>query len=175
MFTLQTRLRVDGLSAEEVFDFLTHPSDDTYRAWWPGTHLQLHPTKGRGDRPGDVIHMDEYVGERRLRMGAIVREAVPGRRLVWQMRKVLPLPARLVLDFTDDGGAVGITHTIEAGFAGPARILDPLVRLYFSGRFEAAMDEHARTEFPMLRDRREEIRAAAANRAGDVADDGEEA
>jgi hypothetical protein len=32
-------------------------------------------------------------------------------------------------------------------------VLDPLFRLYFSRRFAAAMDEHVRKEFPLLRDR----------------------
>jgi hypothetical protein len=80
-----------------------------------------------------------------------VVEAIPGRRLVWQLRKVIKLPVRLSPDLTDDDGGVAITHTIEAGFEGPGRLLDPLIRLYFSGKFAAAMDEHVRTEFPLLR------------------------
>jgi hypothetical protein len=32
------------------------------------------------------------------------------------------------------------------------RILDPLFRRYFSDEFAVAMDEHARTEFALLRD-----------------------
>ena len=33
------------------------------------------------------------------------------------------------------------------------RILDPLLRLYLSSDFAAAMDEHVHTEFPLIRDR----------------------
>jgi hypothetical protein len=56
------------------------------------------------------------------------------------------------LDLADDAQGVAITHTIEAGFRGLGRLLDPLLRLYLSHNFERAMDEHVRTEFPRLRD-----------------------
>ncbi len=35
---------------------------------------------------------------------------------------------------------------------GIGRLLDPIFRIYFSPRFERAMDEHVRAEFPRLRD-----------------------
>ncbi|OQA93347.1 MAG: hypothetical protein BWY25_03109 [Chloroflexi bacterium ADurb.Bin222] len=54
-----------------------------------------------------------------------------------------------------------MAHTLQAGFKGIGSILDPLLRLYFSDEFARAMDEHARTEFPMLGER---LRA----RAGDA-------
>ena len=47
---------------------------------------------------------------------------------------------------------VHIAHTITAGLRGPGRVLDPLLRLYFSRGFARAMDEHVRAEFPKLRD-----------------------
>jgi uncharacterized protein YndB with AHSA1/START domain len=153
MLRLQTRLRVDGITGKEIFDFLANPNDQAYQQWWPGTHLQLHPLKRTDDHVGDVIYMDEYIGERRVRMKGVVVEAVPEHRLVWQLRKVTKLPVRLSLDLTDDESGVAITHTIEAGFKGPGRLLDPLIRLYFSEKFAAALDEHVKTEFPLLRDR----------------------
>ena len=152
MITLRTDVEVDGTTAAEVFDFLVDPDDESYRAWWPGTHFELHPTE-RGDRHvGDVIQMDELVGSRRLRGSAVVTEAIPSRSLVWRFKKGLPLPARLRLAFTDRDGGVAIAHTVRAGFSGPGRILDPLLRLYLSRRFAADLDEHVRTEFPLLRD-----------------------
>jgi hypothetical protein len=159
MLTLRTELRVDGITGSEIFDFLADPNDHAYQQWWPGTHLELHPLEGTGNHAGDVIYMDEYVGKRRVRMKAIVAEATPGRKLVWQFLKVVKLPARLVLEFEDDEGGAAITHTIEAGFDGAGSLLDPLMRLYFSTRFAAAMDDHARTEFPLLRDRLPQIRS----------------
>jgi hypothetical protein len=158
MVTLQTKLRVDGLTGKQIFDFLANPSDQAYQRWWPGTHLQLHLLKRTDDHVGDVIYMDEYIGERRVRMNGVVVEAVTGHTLVWELRKLIKLPARLSLDLADTEGGVVITHTIEAGFRGPGRLLDPLIRVYFSNKFAAALDEHVRTEFPLLRDRLPQIK-----------------
>ena len=164
MLTLRTKLRVDGITGQQIFDFLANPNDQAYQQWWPGTHLQLHPLKRTDDHVGDVIYMDEYIGERRVRMKAVVVEAVPERRLVWQLRKVTKLPVRLSLDLTDDESSVAITHTIEAGFRGPGRLLNPLIRLYFSRKLAAAMDEHVKTEFSLLRDRLPQIKAEVGAR-----------
>ena len=153
MLTLQTEIRVDGITGMEIFDFLANPDDEAYRAWWPGTHLQLHiRERGGDDHVGDVIYMDEYVGKRRLRLGVIVTEAVPGRKLVWRFKRGIKLPARLDLELDDYDGGVLITHTIRAGFRGIGRVLDPVLRLFLSAGFAREMDRHARTEFPRLRD-----------------------
>lgn len=164
MLRLQTKLDVDGITGKEIFDFLANPNDHAYQQWWPGTHLQLHPLKRTEDHVGDVIYMDEYIGERRLRMEGIVVEAVPEHRLVWQLRKLITLPVRLSLDLTDDESGVAITHTIEAGIKGPGTLLDPLIRLYFSRGFAAALDEHVKTEFPLLRDRLPQMKPELSDR-----------
>jgi hypothetical protein len=164
VLTLQTKLRVNGITGMEIFDFLSSPNDRAYQQWWPGTHLQLHPIKGSGDHVGDLIYMDEYVGTRRVRMTAIVLEAVRPKKLVWQFKKLVKLPVRLSLELADYEDGVAITHTIRAGFTGPGRILDPPMRLFFSRRFAEAMDYHAKTEFPMLRDRRDQIQAELSGR-----------
>lgn len=158
MLTIQTKIRVDGVTGVEIFDFLADPNDRAYQRWWPGTHLQFHVLERHQGHVGDVIYMDEYVGTRRLRMRGIVLEAVPGKKLVWQLKKVIKLPARLSLELADYEGGVAITHTIHAGLGGAGAILDPLVGLFFSTRFTAALDDHVKTEFPMLRDRREQIK-----------------
>ena len=164
MLTLQTKLRVDGITGIEIYDFLASPNDRAYQQWWPGTHLHLHPIKGAGGHIGDRIYMDEYIGTRRVRMTVIVLDAVRPKKLVWQLKKLVKLPVRLELELAGYEGGVAITHTIRAGFTGPGRILDPLVRLFFSSRFAEAMDDHARTEFPMLRDRRDQIQAELSGR-----------
>lgn len=152
MLTLTTSLRIDGITGTEIFDFLANPDDESYRAWWPGIHLEFHTLARRDDHVGDVVCIDEYVGKRRLRMTAIVTEAIPGKRLVWQLKKRIKLPARLYLELDDRAGEVTVTHTTRAGFRGAGRILDPALRLFFSRRFAADLDEHVRTEFPRLRD-----------------------
>jgi hypothetical protein len=85
-------------------------------------------------------------------MTAILIESIPGGRITWQLKKIIKLPVWLSLELEDDDDGVTITHTIRAGFAGAASILDPLLRIYFSESFTRALDEHVKTEFPKLRD-----------------------
>jgi hypothetical protein len=158
VLTIESRFFVARVSGWEVTDFLLDCTDARYQQWWPGTHLELHTvTRGR-DHLGDVVLVDEYVGKRRVRMLAVVVEVVPGQRIVWQLKKGVRLPVRLTLERADRDGGVDLRHTITAGFRGVGRVLDPLFRRYFSAEFAAAMDEHARIEFPLLRDHLAEIR-----------------
>jgi uncharacterized protein YndB with AHSA1/START domain len=150
MIVLKTRLHVAGLSGGEVADFMLNPTDDAYRRWWKGTHLQYHIVRRspRGDHVGDVVFMDEYVGKHRLRMKAVVTEAVPGKRIVWKMK----IPARVALETEDGQGGVWITHVLSAGWKGFGAVLDPIIRAFFSRSFAGEMEEHARTEFGKLKD-----------------------
>ena len=155
MLTLESEITVDGLTGREATDFLLDCGDDSYQAWWPGTHLEFHVLeRGSGDdHVGDVVLMDEYVGSRRVRMVGKVIEAVAGKRIVWRFRPAgLRLPVLLTLALTDVGRAVRLRHTITAGWPGWGRVLDPLWRVYFSRSFAGAMDRHVHTEFPLMRD-----------------------
>jgi uncharacterized protein YndB with AHSA1/START domain len=150
MITLQSIVRVARLRGADLLGFMLACTDEQYQAWWPGTHIAFHTAVGRPGQVGSVSYMDEYVGKRRLRMKGIVTEVVPGKRVVWQFKRIVRLPAWLTLEVEDEAGGVTITHTIQAGFRGMGRVLDPLLRLYFTEEFELAMDEHAQAEFPML-------------------------
>lgn len=152
MLTLQTIVDVQGLTGRQVTDFLLNCDDKQYQKWWNGTHLEFHTIKRYPDNIGNVIYMDEYIGRRRLKMAGIVLKAIPGKEIVWQMKKGFRLPVRLTLMVKDMEGSVRITHTIIAGFKGMGKVLDPLLRLYLSRDFEKAMDEHAKIEFPKLRE-----------------------
>ena len=155
MLRLESWLTVDGLSGREVTKFLTEPDDDRYRAWWPGVHLAFHLVRrgATASRLGDVVLMDELIGSRRVRATGEVVEAIPGEVLVWQMLLwAVRLPVRVSLTFRTLGSSVRVHHLIEAGWRGPARVLDPLWRLYFSSSFADAMDWHVYTEFLLLRD-----------------------
>ena len=148
MITLTTRVHVDGLTGKEIIDFMLRAGDFEYQHWWPGTHLQYRLRRVPGD-VGSVVFFDEYVGARRLRLKGVVLEAAPN-RLALQLKKGVALPAYLVMEMHDVEGGVDITHTIRAGFDGPLAVLDPLLRLYLSPRFQKDMDEHATTEFRRL-------------------------
>lgn len=152
MLTFESRMTLPGLTGAEVTRYLLECSDEAYQAWWPGVHLHLHVvTPGGDDHLGDTVLMDEYIGSRRVRMNGNVTYVDPGRKVVWQMRKGIRLPVWVALELTDGDGGVDIRHTITAGWTGAGRLIDPLMRLYFTPSLAAAMDEHARTEFPRLR------------------------
>jgi hypothetical protein len=156
----ETTVTVDGITPEEIFDFLANPADRAYQQWWPGTHLQFHLLKRTAGHIGDVVYMDEYIGERRVRMKAVVVEAVRGRKLAWQLLKLVKLPARVSLELRDTEGGVEIVHTTQAGLTGPGRLLDPVIRLFFSSELATALDKHVKTEFPLLRERLPQIKMA---------------
>ncbi len=148
---IKTRIHVPGLRGMKVTDFLLNPTDERYRQWWPGMHLEFHILKPSPDHVGDVVWMDELVGKRRLRMKGIVEEAIPGRRIVWRMKKLLRLPVLLALDLEDDAHGVKLTHALSAGSWGIGRVLNPFIRAFFSKNFAKAMDEHAKIEFHKLK------------------------
>lgn len=147
---LETRVHVAGDDGMALYTFLMNPTDERYRRWWPGTHLAYHTLGSGPGRVGTRLFMDEYIGKRRVQMTAVVVEAQPGQRIVWQLEAILRLPAwvRFTLEKTAEG--VTVTHTISAGFSGIGAVLDGLLRLYLNDTFARDMDEHVRTEFPML-------------------------
>jgi hypothetical protein len=152
MITLRSDSHIDGVFAEQVFNFLISADDDAYQRWWPGVHLQFHALRRVPGHVGTVVYMDEFVGRRRVRLHGVVVEAVPGEKITWQLKKGVRLPARVTLELADDPEGVAVQHTVRAGFDGVGQILDPLFRLYLSRQFVAELDKHVRAEFPMLRE-----------------------
>ncbi|HEU5474931.1 MAG TPA: hypothetical protein VFV67_30175 [Actinophytocola sp.] len=153
MITIESTLHLERVTGLSITEFLLNCTDERYQQWWPGTHRRFHVrTQGR-EHLGDTVFMEEYIGNRHVRMAGTVVDVVPGRRIVWQLKRVVRLPVWLTLELTDRDGAVAIRHTIRAGYTGVGRLLDPLLRLYFTAEFTRAMDDHVHTEFPLLRDR----------------------
>lgn len=118
IITIQSKIHVKRTSGMFIYNFLINPSDNASRQWWPGVHLELHNLRCNASNVGNIVYMDEYVGERRLRMKCIVTEAEPGKRITWQFRKIIPLLVWLYLGLEDDEKGVTVTHTIEAEFEG---------------------------------------------------------
>lgn len=150
MISIQSAVFVEECRGQRIYDFLVQPNDRDYQRWWPGIHLQFHRVRVGGDPVGDLVYMDEYIGKRRLRMQAVVIEAAPGRKITWQMKTLVRLPAWVTIEFADEPEGVRITHTVRAGYTGPGRLLDPLLRLYLTPSFACAMDRHAQFEFRAL-------------------------
>ena len=149
MLTLQTKTRVPGLTGQQLVDFFLHCDDADYQRWWPGTHLRLHTVTSREGGVGNVVYMDEWVAERRLRAKGVVT-ALGQDHIAWQAKAIVRWPIHLALRFEDTPEGVVVTHTVRAGLRGAGRILDPLLRLWLTRRFAAGLDEHVRTEFERL-------------------------
>lgn len=66
------------------------------------------------------------------------------------MKKVVILPGWLTLTFEDSSDGVEIAHIITVGFNGVGRILDSLLKSYFSEGFEKELNERVQIEFHKL-------------------------
>jgi hypothetical protein len=150
MISVQTKVSVPGMTADEIFTFMLGCTDADYQAWWPGTHLAWHTLERHSNGIGNRVYFDEFVGPYRLKFHGVVTRAEAAELIEWQMIKWVRLPAWLTLEFEQRPDGTHLTHTVRAGYEGTGRILDHLLRLYFSDSFAAALDEHARQEFPML-------------------------
>jgi len=150
MITMRAAVKVKGIAGKTVSNFMLNCTDKDYRNWWPGTHLAFHTRNRFPNDLGNLVYFDEYVGRRRLKFEGVVVKNVPGKEIIWQMKKLMKLPAWLSLEFEGYDEGVVITHMIKAGFTGIGRLFDPFLRLYFTRRFEKDLEEHARIEFTKL-------------------------
>ena len=150
MITFDSVVNVKRISGKSISEFMLNCTDKDYQNWWPGTHLAFHTVKRFPNDIGNLVYFDEYVGKRRLRFKGIVIKNIPGKEIEWQMKKVIRLPAWLSLKFEDDNQDVKVIHSIRVGFNGIGKILDPLLRIYFTRGFEKELDRHANIEFTKL-------------------------
>ena len=160
MFTLETRAHVAGLSARAAYDFMLVPPAHDFQTWWPGTHLiskVLRRGVGPSGEPSDVgtvVYLEQMIGPYRVRETAEIVDAVAGRSFTRQILLVgMRLPIFITFELEDTADGVTITHTMHIGYRGLGRILDPLFRLcFFTRAFAAALDEHLRMEYELLRE-----------------------
>lgn len=150
MISIHSVVSVKGITGQDVINFMLNCTDTDYQNWWPDTHLAFHTLKRYPHNLGNLVYFDEYVGQYRLKFKGVVKEIIPERKLVWQMKKGIKLPAWLLLEFAQQPEGVKITHTLKVGFRGIGKILDLLLNLYFSEAFITALDQHAHIEFPKL-------------------------
>ncbi len=150
MIKFKTEINVKHTSGKAISEYFLNCTDEDYQKWWEGTHLSFHTIERHPNNLGNLVIFDEYIGGRRLKFIAKVIEIIPGRKLVWQMKKVISLPGWLTLEFEDTDDGVKITHILGAGLEGIGKIFDPLLKIYFSKNFEKEMEYHAQIEFQKL-------------------------
>ena len=78
-----------------------------FRAGGPARIFISTPSRERRESIGSVVFMDELIGDRRIKVTCELVDLVPGRTLVWQLRRPLfRLPVRLILQLKDDDTGV---------------------------------------------------------------------
>jgi hypothetical protein len=150
MVTLETTVKMNGITAKDVYDFMLNINDADYQRWWKGTHLACHTVKKYPDNIGNIVYADEYVGKYRVKGYTVITRLVPYKEMVYQIKMITRIPAWFIMKFEDVEDGVNLVHTIKAGGHGIWRIFDPFIRLYLSKNFEKNVNEHAHEEFPML-------------------------
>ena len=153
MISHTIELTVQNASAEQFYDFMIAPCDQGYSEWWQGEHLQFHVNRsGDEDHLGDLVFMDEHIGkDHRLVFNALVVTANRPNKITWQMKKAgIRLPAFVTLELHDSPEGIRLKHELKIGFSSFGKILDPLIRLYFTKSFQDALDEHCKIEWDKL-------------------------
>lgn len=150
MISMTTRVSVREASAEQIADFMINCDDEQYHSWWPEAHFRFHTVTRFPGVVGSLVYYDEMVGKRRLRFQAVITEFESGKRIVWQMKALVKLPAWLSLDFETGPDGLTIVHTLSVGFEKIGRVFDPLIRIYLNRTFEEDLKVHCHTEFTKL-------------------------
>jgi hypothetical protein len=150
MITFTTIITLKKSSGKAISDFFLNCTDKDYQSWWEGTHLAFHTIERHPNDLGNLVYFDEYIGSHRLKFIGEIKEIIPGRKLTWQMKKIVRLPGWLTLEFEETNDGVNISHILAVGFDGIGKLFDPLLKLYFSSQFEKEMENHAQTEFQKL-------------------------
>ena len=63
-------MHVPRMRSSAVIHFMLTVTDEQYNAWWPGTHFRMHSLNDKTGL-GQLICMDELVGDRHLQMKCI--------------------------------------------------------------------------------------------------------
>ena len=152
---LTSRIKVKGVSPDQVYQFMTSLDDERYRQWHPEHHLQwkvLHQPKD--ETVGSIYYFKERFEDGQV-LGAQIRvvEAIPGKRLV--QRSISPWwkPFDFIVELESIPEGTLVTHRIVAGSDIPllGRLFNlMLIPLFLKERHIQAIHNHANEEFTNL-------------------------
>ncbi len=152
MIISQSIVDVKGIKAEDVYDFMINCTDKKYQDWWPGVHIAFDTIKRYPGNLGNVVCFDEFVGKRRLKFKGKVIKSEYGKEIVWQMTKIVKLPAWVHLTAKNTNTGVSVSHTLKVGFTGLLSFLDLFISFFITKKFQKELDDHAHYEFNKLAD-----------------------
>lgn len=150
MVTIKTIVNVKGITSKDIYDFMLNCTDADYQKWWKGTHLIFHTVKKCPGDLGNLVYCDEFVGTYRVKGHAVITKLVPYSEMVYQIKRIVKIPAWFTMQFEDLDDGINIVHIVEAGFHGIGKIFDPMIRLFLNEGFENHLNAHAHEEFPKL-------------------------
>lgn len=141
--------------AAKFYDFMINPPPEIYKRWLPDEHHEFHIVKHSARTPiGDLVFFDQHIGKKhRLRFYATIRVAEKPKHILYQMRRFgIDLPGYLELELCDTADGLVLTETIHIGYNDFGKLLDPVIRLFFSKSFFKEMNEHHKREWANLAD-----------------------
>jgi hypothetical protein len=150
MIEYTTTIEIKDITSKKIIDFMITCTDAEYNNWWPGTHISFHELIHKPDIIGSSVYFDEFVGPIRLKFHAIISNYIPDKLIAWQMKKLILLPAKLILQTEQQNNDVILKHSLLIGFKGILSILDPIIKVFIPKNLEAELNEHARHEFGIL-------------------------
>jgi len=150
MIEYATTIKVKDITSKKIIDFMITCTDAGYNNWWPGTHISFHELNHKPDIIGSSVYFDEFVGPIRLKFHAIISDYIPDKLIGWQMKKLILLPAKLILQTEQENNDVILKHSLLIGFKGILSILDPIIKVFIPGNLEAELNKHAQHEFGIL-------------------------
>ncbi len=150
MIEYTTTIEIKDITSKKIIDFMITCTDAEYNNWWPGTHISFHELDHKPDIIGSSVYFDEFVGRIRLKFHAIISDYIPDKLIAWQMKKLILLPAKLILQAEQKNNDVILKHSLLIGFKGILSMLDPIIKVFIPKNLEAELNEHARHEFGIL-------------------------
>ncbi len=150
MIEYTTTIKIKDITPNQIIDFMITCTDEEYNNWWPGTHISFHELDQKPGVIGSLVYFDEFVGPIRLKFHAVISDYIPDKLICWQMKKLILLPAKLVLRTEQKNNDVILKHSLLIGFKGFLSILDPIIKLFIPKNLEYELNEHARHEFGIL-------------------------
>jgi hypothetical protein len=150
MIEYTTTIKVKDITSNQIIDFMITCTDTEYNNWWPGTHITFHELNHKPGNIGSSVYFDEFVGPIRLKFHAIISDYIPDKLIGWQMKKLILLPVKLILQTEQKNNDVILKHSLLIGFKGILSILDPVIKVFIPGNLESELNKHARHEFGIL-------------------------
>ncbi|MDR0811992.1 MAG: hypothetical protein LBN23_06965 [Paludibacter sp.] len=146
MITHTVNLLISNAKAKAFYDFMLNPNPEIFKKWLPKEHHEFYKISD------GFYYYDEHLGDK-YRLKFYAKSVVENKPNQWviQMRKLgLNLPAFLDLQFRDTNQGLQLKHEVRIGWKGFLKIIDPVLKLFYTKDFFAALKGHCGREWIAL-------------------------